>query len=197
MIHELARRHASIHGAPVLARVDDAIFVRRYFMQCLSCRFCDDACCQHGVDVDEPTVKRILARADAIERAVGVPRDAWFEPGFTADDEHPGGRFTRTRVSRTGSCVFRARGRRGCALHAHALDAGFDYHDIKPMVSTLFPVTFDGGLLHPSSEIEDGTLVCAGSGATLYRGARDELRHYFGDGLIAELDAIESRVTTA
>jgi hypothetical protein len=196
MIHELGRTHACIHGAPVLTRVDDAIFVRRYFMRCLACDFCHDACCQHGVDVDEPNVKRILARADAIERVVGVPRDAWFEPGFEADAEHPGGRFTRTRTTAEGYCVFRVRGGRGCALHAHALEAGFDYHDIKPMVSALFPVTFDEGLLHPSNEIEDGTLVCGGSGPTLYRGARDELRHYFGDALVADLDALES-ITTA
>src|SRR5512138_3521617 len=108
MIHELERDHACVHGAPVLRRVDDAIFVRRYFMRCLACDFCHDACCTHGVDVDEPNVKRILSRAGAIERTTGVPRDAWFEPGFEADDEHPGGRFTPTRTQ-DGWCVFRSR----------------------------------------------------------------------------------------
>ncbi len=197
MIHELSRSHASTHGAPVVSSVDDAIFVRRYFTSCLACHFCNDACCRHGVDVDEPNVARILARADAIERAIRVPRGAWFEAGFTEDREHPGGRFTRTRLGDDGFCVFHVRGGRGCALHAHAIEAGFDYHEIKPMVSALFPVTFDDGLLHPSNEIEDGTLACAGTGPTLYRGARDELRHYFGEALVVELDQIEARVTKA
>jgi hypothetical protein len=192
MIHELTRLHPSRHGTPVIARVDAAVFVRRYFTHCMMCAFCNDSCCAHGVDVDVVTVSRILAHANDIERATGTTRDAWFEPNFREDSEHPGGRFTRTRVA-DGRCVFRRPNVRGCALHAWALDAGVDYHDVKPMVSALFPLTFDDGLLHASDEIEDGTLVCAGEGPTLYRGVRGELAHYFGDALTTELDALESR----
>jgi hypothetical protein len=191
MIHPLSRPHVSIFGAPTLGRVDAAIFVYRYFTRCLACTFCEDACCKHGVDVDEPTMLRILAHGSAIERAIGVPRDAWFLPDLVVDSEHPGGRYTRTRV-RDGYCVFRAPGARGCALHRHALASGTDYHDLKPVVSALFPLTFDEGLLHPSTEVEDGTLICGGEGPTLYRGARPELTYYFGEPLVRELDAIES-----
>ncbi len=191
MIQELERAYVCIHGAPTIARVDDVIFVCRYFTRCMSCTFCADQCCTHGVDVDIENVTRILARAAAIERVIGISRDAWFEPATTRDAEFPGGRSTRTRV-RDGACVFRVRGGRGCALHAHALDAGFDYHDIKPMVSALFPITFDAGLLHAATEIEDGTLVCAGEGPTLYRGARAEIEHYFGASLLRELDTLEA-----
>jgi hypothetical protein len=196
MIHDLSHPYVSIFGAPTLARVDDAIFVRQYFTRCLSCTFCADACCQHGVDVDEPTMLRILGRADAIERVIGVPRAEWFSKEQILDAEHPGGKHTRTRV-REGYCVFHVRGTRGCALHAHALEVGIDYHHLKPMVSALFPLTFDDGLLHASTEIEDGTLVCGGQGPTLYRGVRAELAYYFGEGLVCELDAIGSgaRVT--
>jgi Fe-S-cluster containining protein len=190
IVRLLARPHVSIHGAPTLGRVDTSIFVRRYFTRCMDCAFCADACCRHGVDVDEPNVRRILTHASTLEATLGVPRSEWFDPGFTVDPEHPGGKHTRTRV-RDGYCVFHSRSGRGCALHAHALERGFDYHDIKPMVSALFPLTFDDGLLHPSNEVEDGTLVCAGTGPTLYRGARDELRHYFGQPLIDELDGFE------
>lgn len=196
MIHALARPHRAIHGAPTLTRADGAIFVRRYFTHCMTCAFCNDACCDHGVDVDVLTVKRILAHAAEIERATETTRDAWFEQRFEDDPEHPGGRFTRTRV-RAGKCVFRRRAARGCALHAWAQDAGIDYHEVKPMVSALFPLTFDDGLLHASSEIEDGSLVCAGSGPTLYRGVRDELAHYFGAALVAELDALEATQETS
>lgn len=63
-----------------------------------------------------------------------------------------------------------------------------DYHALKPMVSALFPVTFEQGVLTAAGEAAEGSLRCGGEGPTLYEGARDELRHYFGDGLIAELD---------
>jgi hypothetical protein len=181
MILKLSRAYASIHGAPSLTRVDSVIFEHRYFTRCMQCTFCDDACCRHGVDVDEPNVLRILARAETIAKETGVPPGEWFEPGFEADPEHPGGRFTRTRV-RGGHCVFHRMDGRGCVLHAHGL---------KPMVSALFPLTFDDGLLHASTEIEDGTLVCGKQGPTLYRGVRDELGHYFGPTFVAEVDALE------
>jgi hypothetical protein len=58
------------------------------------------------------------------------------------------------------------------------------------MVSTLFPVTFADGALVVSDELDEGTLACAGDGPTAYEAARDEVRYYFGDALIAELDAL-------
>ena len=60
------------------------------------------------------------------------------------------------------------------------------------MVSILFPVTFDYGLLHPSNEIEDRSLQCYGDGPTLYRGVRDEIAWYFGAGARRELDGMEA-----
>ena len=44
-------------------------------------------------------------------------------------------------------------------------------------------------------KIDEKLTACLGEGSTLYRGARDELRYYFGDGLIQELDRIETRFT--
>jgi hypothetical protein len=76
-------------------------------------------------------------------------------------------------------------------IHSYALERGIDYHELKPMVSVLFPLTFDYGLLHPSNEIEDRSLQCYGDGPTLYRGVRDEVAYYFGDALVNELDAFE------
>ena len=58
------------------------------------------------------------------------------------------------------------------------------------MVSVLFPVTFDDGLLHTSTEIEDKSLQCIGDGPTVYQGVRDEIAWYFGPELVAELDEI-------
>ena len=65
---------------------------------------------------------------------------------------------------------------------------------LKPLVSILFPVTFEHGVLMPSTELIDGTLVCGGAGDTLYEGARDELAHFFGSGLVAELDALAAEL---
>jgi hypothetical protein len=176
----------------VVREVDPAIFRRRYFGHCFGCSFCNDGCCDHGVDVSVVERDRILARADELERRVGMPRDAWFAAGVTADADFPGGASTRTTVV-NGTCVFRLAGARGCALHAFALECGEDYHTIKPMVSSLFPVTFGGGTLLCSDELADDTLVCAGEGPTAYEMARAELRHYFGDALVDELDALAAR----
>jgi len=176
--------------------VDDAIFTRRYFGHCMSCGFCGDWCCSHGVDVSVRERDRILSRADEIEPLVRVPRERWFAEHVSEDADFPGGRSTRTAVE-SGACVFLRRTGRGCTLHALALSAAEDYHDIKPMVSSLFPVTFGGGALVCSEELADGTLVCGGDGPTAYEMARVELRHYFGDAFINELDALAGRAADA
>lgn len=194
-IVRLSRAYASREGAPVLDRVDSRIFTQRYFAACLACGFCGDACCDHGVDVEEPKVARILARAEALEPIIGVPRERWFESAVTPDVEFPGGAARRTAVI-DGRCVFRAREGRGCALHAFALGRGEDYHDIKPLVSTLFPLTFAGGLLCVSDELDDPSapFVCAGRGPTVFAAQRVELAYYFGDELVRELEALASHV---
>ena len=175
--------------------VDPAIFRRRYFGHCLSCSFCNDGCCDHGVDVSLAERDSILARAGELEPRLGVPRRQWFTGTVTSDEDFPGGASTRTAVL-NGSCVFRLKGARGCALHAFALERDEDYHAIKPMVSSLFPVTFGGGALLCSEELTDESLVCAGEGPTAYEMARTELRHYFGDALVVELDALAAHEAT-
>jgi hypothetical protein len=79
-------------------------------------------------------------------------------------------------------------------LHSFALEEGIDYHELKPMVASLFPVTFDGGLLHPSNEIRDRSLQCIDDGPTLYQGVRSEIGWYFGSPLLEELDEVEDGV---
>jgi hypothetical protein len=193
MIRPLSRPHACRWGAPVVDRVDAAIFVKKYFMNCMQCSYCFDSCCQYGVDVDVNNVARLEAQAegpDGLAAFTGVPRERWFTGEWADDQEFPGGRQTRTRVE-GGACVFRNRKGRGCMIHSYALERGIDYHELKPMVSVLFPLTFDYGLLHPSNEIEDRSLQCYGDGPTLYRGVRDEVAYYFGSDLVGELDAFE------
>ncbi|MGD0677873.1 MAG: hypothetical protein ABSC94_20860 [Polyangiaceae bacterium] len=190
MIRALSQAYVCREGAPVVDRVDTAIFVRRYFVHCMQCQYCHDSCCQYGADIDGENVARIEAHAAEIEAYTGVPRDRWFTGEWVADGEFPGGRQTRTAVE-NGACVFRSRRGRGCMLHSFALDRGIDYHALKPMVSSLFPVTFDWGLLHPSNEIVDRSLQCVDDGPTIYEGVRGEIAWYFGEGLVAELDAMQ------
>ena len=176
--------------------MDDAIFTRRYFGYCLRCSFCGDACCTHGVDVSVVERDRILARAADLEPLVQTGRDQWFLPTLDEDPDFPGGFATRTAVV-DGACVFLRRDGRGCLIHAALLARGEDYHALKPMVSTLFPVTFGDGALLCSDELHDESLVCAGNGPTAYAMARAELQFYFGAELVAELDAHASRLAAA
>lgn len=192
MIVSLNRRFRNRHGVPVIERVDAAIFVRTYSAPCASCTFCHDACCSYGVCVDRDNVRRIEAHAAGLERFLGIPRDRWFAGDTVHDPEYAGGSYIRTRIV-GGACVFLNRKGRGCRLHAFCREEGIDHHLLKPMLSSLFPVTVDAGLLRPAAEVADDSLVCLDGGLTLYRGARDDLLYYYGDAAIRQLDALETR----
>ncbi|NUQ21965.1 MAG: hypothetical protein HOQ09_13535 [Gemmatimonadaceae bacterium] len=190
----LSRPYAARDGAPVIHAVDPAIFERRYFARCMACGFCADACCAHGVDVDGRVEEALLAESAAIESHTGVPVASWFAGPAQPDADVPGGTLRRTAV-RDGFCVFHTPNGRGCMLHAYALATGRDYHLVKPMVSTLFPVTFGEGTLLVSDELDEGSLVCGGDGPTAYEAARDEIRYYFGDSLVSELDSLAAGIS--
>jgi Fe-S-cluster containining protein len=191
MIMSLQRSYASIYGTPVIDRVDTDVFTTTYFTHCMQCGFCHDSCCAYGADIDLPNVERVRTVTDALSVEVRYPRTAWFKETATEDREYPGGAYTRTR-SVEGACVFLNRSGRGCLIHKYCLEKGLDYHQLKPLVCILFPISFNEGLFFPAEEITDGSLVCLGPGPTLYRSSRDEIRYYFGDEMVAELDAIEA-----
>lgn len=189
----LDRAYPAIAGNPVLRAVDPAIFSLRYYRRCMECGFCADQCCDHGVDIDVENVARIESLGPDFEAFVGGPRESWFTGTRIVDPEFPGGAHMRT-ATRDGHCVFRTAKGRGCRIHAWCLTHGTDYHTLKPLVSTLFPLTFEHGVLVPSSEMLDGSLVCAGEGDTLYESLRDELAYYFGAEFVVVLDQIKERV---
>ncbi len=191
MIKTLRRTYPCRYGAPLLNQVDTRIFSESYFTHCMQCNFCNDSCCSYGVDVDVTNVKRILDQATELEAFTGKPRGTWFKDGWIDDPEFPGGKYTRARVV-DGRCVFLNRSGRGCLIHSYCVAKGIDYHELKPMVSILYPLTFDDGLLHPSDEIDERLLVCIDQGPSLYRGVRDELGYYFSDELVHELDLLEA-----
>ena len=186
----LSRAYPCVMGAPVLQAVDPAIFALRYYADCLDCGFCHDACCDHGVDVDVENAARLKSLPEEFHARIGVPAAQWFTTDIIRDVEFPGGAHLRT-ARRDGACIFRNRAGRGCAIHAYCLETGLDYHLFKPIVSALFPVTFEAGVLTASGEAAEGSLICRGRGPSLYDGARRELLYYFGSGLIAELDGLK------
>jgi len=189
----LSRAYPSIWERPVIRRVDARIFQLKYFRRCMACGFCADQCCKNGVDIDRDNAKRLADLGAAFEDFVGVEKDQWFERGVMADEEFPSRLYLRTRVSNT-HCVFHDSKGRGCKIHAWSLRKGLDHRRLKPMVSLLFPVTFELGALVPSTEVLDGSLVCSGNGDSLYDGARDELEYFFGRALLDELDGVRASV---
>jgi Fe-S-cluster containining protein len=191
VIVPLSRAYSTRYGAPTVDRVDTDIFVRTYFHDCMGCGFCGDSCCQYGCDVDAVSETALLTNAPALEEVVGVPAGEWFTGRREIDAEFPGGNFTRSQV-RDGRCVFLNRAGRGCLIHKHCLEKGVDFHELKPMVCCLFPLTFDAGLLQVSRELADESLICTGAGLTAYRSARNDALYYFGAELVAELDALEA-----
>lgn len=190
-VSALSQSYPCRYGAPVIAAVDPAIFSRQYFTHCLECSFCHDQCCSYGVDYDWRVRENLQKHADALETFSGVSRGRWFTGDTTPDESMPGGGSDRTAVE-NGACVFLNRGARGCQIHAYALAAGVDYHDLKSIVDCLFPLTWEGHELGLSEEVLDSSLICLDSGPTVYRGVREELRFYFGDGLVEELDRLEA-----
>ena len=190
MILPLSRRYFNRYEVPIIEGVDTAIFERTSSPSCAGCLFCNDSCCSFGVCVDLENVRRIETTADRLETYLDIPRDQWFTGQYVIDPEVPGGSYTRTRVI-NGACVFLNRSGRGCRLHAFCLTEGLDYQQLKPMFSSLFPVTTEAGLLRPSEEIGDESLACLNGGLSLYRGAREVLLYYYGEGLVQELDHLE------
>ena len=159
----------------------------------MQCTFCHDQCCLYGVDVDLPNVNRILDKADELEQFTGIKREKWFYPKKRKQDqEYPGHEYTRTTI-KNGACIFLNRNSRGCSLHSFANEKGIDYHELKPFFCAIFPLTFFEGILLIPEEVDSKSLVCLGDGPTLYQGARNAVRHYFGDEIIDELDEIENK----
>lgn len=204
----LSRPYVCREGAPTIDRVDPRIFTLTYFSNCMSCNFCDDACCQYGSDVEINFVRKLEAIAPELEAAIGVDRSQWFltdpeECGIHEDPEYPGGLYTRTRVvpltpersrHNTEACVFLDQATRGCMLHRFAIERKIDVHDVKPMICLIFPVCFEGGEIRPALELDEEELVCLGRGDSVYRSIRDELAYYFSNEMVEELDALEATV---
>lgn len=159
----------------------------------MECTFCHDQCCSFGTDIDFVNINRIMKYEKELEQFINVNSEDWFykkKRGW--DHEYPGHLFTRT-TKRNNACVFLNPKGRGCMLHSFALEKGIDHRELKPFFCSIFPVTYYEGVLVIPEEIEEKTLACLGNGPTLYRGARDAIRYYFGDEIIVDLDRAEAQ----
>lgn len=172
-------------SAPVVKQIDDGIFTKRYLGNCMDCSFCDDICCSYGCAVDRQEVATILKYAGQLEPELGIPSSRWFEDKFESDVDYPSGEVCRTKVL-NGRCVFFKRGFRGCSIHRFGLNKGVDIHQIKPMVCSLFPVTWEDDRMFVSSFLDE--LPCKDKGVTVFEAQKDVLKVYFGSDFVSELE---------
>lgn len=191
---KLKNSYPSIHKLPVIHGVDTDIFEITYYMKCMECNFCKDQCCEWGADIDMQNVARLMKYKDELEQFTGIKSEKWFDESEKGTDyEYPGNEYMRTMFDEEkDACIFLNTKSRGCMIHSFALSKGIDYHEIKPTFCSLFPVTYMDGVLMTPEEIDEGLTACLGEGPTLYQGSRDELLYYFGEGLVAELDALQN-----
>ena len=182
-----------VYGNLGIAFVHRDIFLKTYFARCLECSFCHDWCCSFGADVDIQNVEKILQQKEEIKAFIRPSEVEWFDREYDYYEEYAGNLYTR--INPQGPrCVFISRDQRGCGLHRYALSKQMDYHEIKPLVCILFPLSFGEGILCLAPELEDNSLVCSGEGSSVYRSLRSELEYYFGPACIEELDALEKSV---
>jgi hypothetical protein len=146
---------------------------------------CKDLCCTRGEDVSLNEYLRIIQHHRELEPLLNIPIKQCFSNHFIEDNDFGGGSYTHTVVV-NDMCTFH-QVLRGCILHTFK---------IKPMVGSLFPITFNYGLLLPSYEILYNLDDCRENGLTLYQSAKNDLLYYFGKEFISELDLLEHTLPT-
>jgi len=148
MILKLSQPYPSCYKVPVIKYVDDTIFTQHSFCL-LDCMHdsCKDLCCYRGEDASKSEIERIMKYQCQLQPLLSTPIEKCFGSVFIEDDDYPSGSYTRTKVI-NGKCVFLKD--KGCILHSIALANNIDFHELKPISGSLFPVSFNYGLLQPS-----------------------------------------------
>jgi len=188
----LTRYFVGALGGMVIRRVDSRIFTFKYPSQCLKCSTCNDVCCSYGADIDVENISRLARYQSQLEEYLQIPYTDWFQGPIISDHEYPGGGYRRTNVQ-DGHCIFRNKNSRGCSIHSFCLQYSIDVHMLKPIISCLFPITWDKQTLLPVTEILDNKLHCQNSGVSLYTGIRTDLLFYYGSEFINVLDEMQSK----
>ncbi len=154
-----------------------------------------EACCQYGCDVDLFERAAIVAHANDILRVLRPDAPSvWFDDSEPEHDpDTRSGIIVRTTVYQDG-CVFLAQDQRGCAIHRAALENGWSFRDVKPSICQLFPLSYTSDTIVVSDDYEDYSCAYVPNAPTLYRVAREALRHVFGESLVAAMDAAEAEL---
>ncbi len=152
-----------------------------------------EACCQYGADVDLQERDAILAHKDQLYALLSpAAREApWFTTTIQEDPDYPSGRHVRTATFE-GGCVFLSHDRRGCAIHRAALEGGWDFHQVKPHICRLFPLSYEGDAFVLSDDFVDYDCADRVGAPSVYRVARDTIAAVFGADLVAALDEAEA-----
>lgn len=198
-IKELSRSYGCRLGEPPVERVDLSIFTRAYPSASCFDIGCRDICCTGGATMDRVMFDRLIPHRSNFP---GIP---WEDFRFEPDPYSPGGQGVYT-LFEGGVCMFQNRAlrvrdeARGCGIHSWCLERGLDYRELKFFTCCLFPVEVNRigdaeFVLATGYELRvDGySLPCKDAGtSTVYREARENIAYYYGEDLIAELDALEA-----
>jgi Fe-S-cluster containining protein len=111
----------------------------------------------------------------------------WFKGQFWFDETLLEAYVARTNVV-DGLCVFWGHG--GCLIHEHCEIKHLPYYEFKPFVCCLYPLSVRKGSLIPYFD------ASVGGDETFYRRVREDLRFFFGNELIDELDEMETATPT-
>ena len=154
-----------------------------------------DACCQYGADVDVAERDGILSHADQIKSILDddVADLPWFHDKETEDKDFPSGRFVRTQTH-DGGCIFLRHDKRGCSIHRASIEAGWDFHGIKPNICRLFPMSYDDESIVMSDDYADYSCAFEAGTPTVYQVGRPDLLAIFGSELVSVLDLVEKTI---
>lgn len=169
------------------------IFTQPYNMICGS-GTCGK-CCFFGVWVEMDRAVKILSLGDKLASYCRVPRKRWFLNHARWDNQSKSGLWIGTRRDET-CCVFFQE--TGCGIHRYCVENGLSVYSLKPMMCVLFPLSISGtaenGLLEVHRSGYPFPLPCRTGGSTPFRTGKEDLRYYFGNDFVRELEVVEQNL---
>jgi hypothetical protein len=166
-------------------KIDPAIFTFVF-----GCK-CSGECCHYGVYTDLKESEIILGIKDKIISLMDEtqPKDTelWFEQP-EEDDSFVSGIAVGTELH-NDKCVF-LDGKGLCTLQKLALLEGKDKWFYKPVYCVLFPLTVYEDALTIDDDHINRLKTCNKNknGMSIYEACKDELRHFFGEDGLAEIE---------
>lgn len=117
---------------------------------CLACD-CQDACCQHGCEVDKASYELAYQHREALERELGVNLDSCYTHQWSGEQEFLGNDCTRTTI-RDGRCALHRPAGKGCVLYG-LVEAEQVARRLIPSICRLYPLSWEGDVLCCSDDL--------------------------------------------